>query len=73
MESLNDAFEAPVVGARPGGRRGGGASLTAAGRALLARYRTIERAAAVAVAPHLAALEDALEAPGKDARRGNGI
>lgn len=73
VESLNDAFEAPVVAARPGGRRGGGASLTPAGRALLERYRTIERAAAVAVEPHLAALEDALKAPGKHGRSGNGV
>jgi molybdate transport system regulatory protein len=66
VESLNNAFEAPVVAARPGGRRGGGASLTPAGRALLERYRTIERAAAAAVRPHLAAIEDALKQPAYD-------
>jgi molybdate transport system regulatory protein len=61
VESLNSAFRAPVVAAQPGGRRGGGASLTPAGRALLERYRTIERTAAAAVEPHLAALEAALK------------
>jgi molybdate transport system regulatory protein len=70
VESLNDAFEAPVVAARPGGRRGGGASLTPAGRGLVERYRTIERAAAVAVELHLAALEDAREEPNADRRSG---
>jgi molybdate transport system regulatory protein len=65
VESLNSAFRAPVVAAQPGGRRGGGASLTPAGRALLERYRTIERAATDAVQPHLAALEDALKDPGE--------
>jgi molybdate transport system regulatory protein len=63
VESLNRAFRAPVVAAQPGGRRGGGARLTPAGRALLRHYRTIERAAADAVQPHLAAIEDALKEP----------
>jgi molybdate transport system regulatory protein len=61
VESLNSAFQAPVVAAQPGGRRGGGASLTPAGRALLERYREVERAAAAAVEPHLAAIEAALK------------
>ena len=70
VESLNRAFRAPVVAAQTGGRRGGGASLTPAGRALLEHYRTIERAAAAAVEPHLAAIEDALKEPGDDAPQG---
>jgi molybdate transport system regulatory protein len=61
VESLNIAFRAPVVAAHPGGRRGGGARLTPFGRELLERYRAIERAAALAVGPHLAAIEDALK------------
>jgi molybdate transport system regulatory protein len=80
VESLNSAFRAPVVAAQPGGRRGGGASLTPAGRALLERYRTIERTAAAAVEPELAALEAGLrpvDEAGNDAllsppRRGRG-
>jgi molybdate transport system regulatory protein len=63
VESLNSAFRAPVVAAQPGGRRGGGASLTPEGRALLERYRAIERTAAEAVQPHLAALEAGLRPP----------
>jgi molybdate transport system regulatory protein len=50
-----------VVAAQPGGRRGGGALLTPFGRELVARYRAIERAAAGAVGPHLAAIEGALK------------
>jgi molybdate transport system regulatory protein len=61
VESLNSAFQAPVVAARPGGRHGGGASLTSAGRALLERYRLIERGAAEAARPHLAAIERTLK------------
>ena len=72
VESLNRAFRAPVVAAQPGGRRGGGASLTPAGRALLEHYRTIERAAADAVQPHLAAIEDALKEPDEGASQGRG-
>jgi molybdate transport system regulatory protein len=73
VESLNRAFRAPVVAAQPGGRRGGGASLTPAGRALLEHYRTIERAAAAAVQPHLAAIEDALKEPDEGATQRKGI
>lgn len=56
VDDLNGIFGAPVLAAKTGGRRGGGAELTPFGRALIVRYRAIERAAEAAAAPHIAAL-----------------
>ena len=42
VEQLNDALEEPAVTAAPGGRRGGGATLTPVGKQLVALYRSIE-------------------------------
>lgn len=46
-----------AIAASVGGRRGGGAVLSAAGRALIADYRAIERAARRAAGARLAALQ----------------
>lgn len=56
VDALNRQLGTPVVAASPGGYRGGGASLTDAGRNLVADYRAIERAALKAAEPRLAAL-----------------
>ena len=61
VESLNTSFRAPVVDAQSGGRRGGGARLTAFGRELVQRYRAIERAAASAAEPELGAIVSELK------------
>src|SRR5215212_4075450 len=45
LDSMNQAFEIPVVSATHGGARGGGAQLTTFGAELLDRYRRIERGA----------------------------
>jgi molybdate transport system regulatory protein len=50
----------PVIDTYKGGRRNGGASLTNAGRALVAEYRAIEAASAAASHYDLAALIDVL-------------
>lgn len=63
VESLSTGLHGPVVDTQSGGHRGGGARLTPLGRELIARYRTLERAAAQAVAEHVGAIEQAL-APG---------
>lgn len=55
LDELNRAFPEPVVDAARGGRSGGGAVLTAKGEHLVATYRAIERDAARAAAPHVAA------------------
>lgn len=56
IEELNTIFGKPVVESRSGGRKGGGATLTPLGLALISRYRAMERAAAAATEPHLQAL-----------------
>ena len=56
VDTLNKLIGHAVVDASPGGYRGGGATLTDAGRNLVADYRAIERAAQRAAEPRLAAL-----------------
>ncbi len=56
IEELNGIFGHPVVEPKTGGRKGGGATLTALGLSLVTRYRAMERAAEAATAPHLDAL-----------------
>ncbi len=59
-DELNRSFVEPVVAAQPGGRSGGGASLTPFGKRLVACYREIERDAASAAAERLAELRRAV-------------
>jgi len=59
VDETNRCFGTPVVEARPGGRAGGGAELTAFGREVVAHYRAIERHAAAAAAADLDALQAA--------------
>ena len=56
VEEMNACFRTPVVEASKGGSGGGGAGLTRSGRAVLARYRAIERACAEAARADLSAL-----------------
>ena len=53
VTELNRILAAPVVEATPGGRSGGGATLTTRGRTLIADYRAIERSARRAVRARL--------------------
>lgn len=57
IDSLNCAFDTPVVERAVGGSGGGGAMLTALGADLLARYRRLESAATKVGATDLKALE----------------
>ena len=57
IDSLNRAFAVPAVERSTGGLRGGGASLTAFGEELLARYRRLETEAMALAAADLDALE----------------
>ncbi len=45
VEALDGELGVAVVTRAPGGQRGGGAALTEAGRAIIARYRGLEAAA----------------------------
>ncbi|WP_270933544.1 winged helix-turn-helix domain-containing protein [Falsiroseomonas oryzae] len=56
VDALNKLLGTAVVEASTGGHRGGGATLTDAGRNLVADYRAIERAAHRAAEPRLLAL-----------------
>jgi molybdate transport system regulatory protein len=56
VDALNKLLGRTVVEANPGGYRGGGATLTEAGRELVQDYRLIEEAANRAAEPRLTAL-----------------
>jgi molybdate transport system ATP-binding protein len=62
VKEMDRLFGKPLVAAQKGGRRGGGAQLTAVGLAVVSRFRAIERAAAAAAAQHMAALQAEIEA-----------
>ena len=56
VASMNRCFAGAVVETSHGGRRGGGARVTNSGRQVVALYRSTERAARRAAAPHLTRL-----------------
>jgi molybdate transport system regulatory protein len=56
VEELNRSLGTPVVETAAGGSGGGGAVLTEAGKAIIARYRAIEMDTALAARKHLLAL-----------------
>ncbi|MBI3445645.1 MAG: LysR family transcriptional regulator [Magnetospirillum sp.] len=57
VDSLNRYFREPLVERVMGGRRGGGASLTETGRAVLGIYRSVEAKARIMFAGDIDALE----------------
>lgn len=59
VEDLNRNLGTPVVETAAGGSGGGGAVLTAAGKAVVERYRAIEMDTALAARKHLLALHRA--------------
>jgi molybdate transport system regulatory protein len=63
VDALNHCFREPVVSAQVGGVKGGGASLTPFGHAVIEHYRAIEKAAATAGAAHVGALTASLAEP----------
>lgn len=62
VEEMNRTFGKPVLDTHKGGQRGGGASLTPIGLALVSRFRAIERAALAVAEPHITALQAEIEA-----------
>lgn len=54
VDTMNRCFRAPVVSAAPGGRGGGGASVTALGEEVLRRYRVMDRTAVDSVRDQIA-------------------
>lgn len=57
IESVNRSFTEPVVLTETGGRRGGGATVTEFGRALVSQYRAMEEKASAAIAADIARFE----------------
>ena len=53
VDALNESFSEPVVMTAVGGRRGGGAQVTAFGRRLVKRYHDMEDKASAAIAADL--------------------
>lgn len=53
VDALNESFSQPVVLTATGGRRGGGASVTPFGRALIRRFRAMEDKASAAIVKDL--------------------
>ena len=64
VEALNSSFTQQVIVTAVGGRRGGGATVTAFGRELVASYRKMEEKAASAIASDLRRFERRLRKPG---------
>ena len=73
VDGLNRSFRSPLVTTQPGGARGGGAALTDLGHDVIARYRAVERAAARASAPDLAALDAARAIGSRSGRRARSV
>ena len=65
VEALNAAFKEPVVATAIGGTRGGGASVTAFGERLVARFRAMERKASAAIAGDLRHFDARMRKPHK--------
>ena len=59
IDSMNRCFRRPVVATRPGGDRGGGATVTEFGASLIDYYRSIETKAHAASAKELRAIGQA--------------
>jgi molybdate transport system regulatory protein len=75
VDELNHCFDTPAVEVSAGGRAGGGAVLTARGRDVVKRFRSIEASAERSARSQIAALEAHLD-PREPSRRhrhsGNG-
>jgi molybdate transport system regulatory protein len=69
IESLNQAFEQPLVTTQRGGRSGSGAVLTPFGATVVRHYRAIETDATRAASKHLKVLARALAAKPPSRRR----
>lgn len=65
VEALNESFMEPVVVTAVGGRRGGGAQVTAFGRRLVGLYHKMEDKASAAIATDLGEFFAHLRKPAK--------
>jgi molybdate transport system regulatory protein len=73
VEAMNKSFAEPLVVTEIGGKRGGGAAVTALGRRLIRLYRAMENKASSAIAADLRRFSRHLRKPsGARAVRGSG-
>ncbi len=70
VDAMNRCFREPLVIAAAGGRQGGGARLSAAGREALRRYRAMEAKALDTLASDVEAFQSLLAPPAKKRRGG---
>jgi molybdate transport system regulatory protein len=70
VDELNHMFTEPLVEARPGGKDGGGTSLTPTGEDVVRRYRTIEARVASDADANIAALENMISGEKRKPARG---
>lgn len=63
VEAINASFNEPVVLTAIGGKRGGGASVTAYGRQLVAQFHAMEEKASATIEGDLAQFEQQLRKP----------
>ena len=63
VEAMNRDFSEPLVATETGGKRGGGARVTAMGRDVLARFRALEARASGAVRTGVRAFDRLLKKP----------
>ena len=69
VEALNTSFSEPVVKTAIGGKRGGGASVTAFGLELAANFRAMENKASAAIADDVAQFTRQLRKPAARRKR----
>ena len=69
VDDMNRSFRAAVVVTKGGGAKGGGAALTAFGRALIEKYRAIEAQATAATRPQVDALAGELRGRRRGTRK----
>jgi molybdate transport system regulatory protein len=69
VDALNASFKRPVIRTEIGGRRGGGATVTAFGRRLVERYRVMEDKASRAIAADLRAFSRHIRQAAPGSRR----
>lgn len=60
VDELNTTFSGPLVAAHPGGVKGGGASLTAAGKRVVELYREAEKKMRAAAEREIKSIESVL-------------
>ena len=63
VESINDSFNSPIVIKAVGGKRGGGAAVTAFGRDVVRLYRGMEDKASAAITSDLKRFSQRLRKP----------